>query len=297
MIKDTSTRPIYFLLMTNVVIWALAWPISKIGLTYMGPIWYSACRFIIGGSTCFLMLGAIGALSLPKRRDLPLILGIGFLQMTLFLMLMNTGLSYVGAGRSAILAYSTPIWVTPMAALFFGEAVTGLKIIGVLLGVSGILILFAPASLDWGNHNLVYGNILLLLAAFAWAFAILQSRFSQWHSKPLELVPWQLLFAGIITTSLALYFEPIADIQWNGTLMATLFYNGLLATAFGYWASIMVFKNLPAVTSSLCYLGVPVLGLLCSAAILGEAISPSIILAMIFIVGGITCVALSRTPA
>lgn len=106
--KDTSTRPIYFLLMINVIIWALAWPLSKIGLAYMGPIWYTAGRFIIGSATCFIMLGAAGAVKIPKRQDLPLIFGIGILQMTFYMMLMNTGLSYVGAGRSAILAYSTP---------------------------------------------------------------------------------------------------------------------------------------------------------------------------------------------
>ncbi len=295
--KDHSTRAIYLLLLTNVVIWALAWPISKIGLAYMGPLWYSAWRFIIGSATAFIVLGAAGAIRLPTRKDLPLILGLGFLQMTLFLMLMNTGLSYVGAGRSAILAYSTPLWVTPLAAIFFHEKVTFIKLLGVLLGLSGIIILFSPSSMDWNNGNVVFGNILLVLAAFIWAIAILQSRFSQWHSDPLKLVPWQMLLATILTTAVALYQEPLSSIEWsNSTLWVTLLYNGLLATAFGYWASITVFRNLPAVTSSLCYLGVPVLGLIFSAIMLGEEITFSVITAMILIVGGLVCVAVSKNP-
>jgi drug/metabolite transporter (DMT)-like permease len=192
------------------------------------------------------------------------------------------------------LAYSTPLWVTPLAALFFGEAVTRLKLLGVILGLSGIAILFAPMSLDWSNHNVVVGNLLLLLSAFVWALAILQSRFGRWHSDPLKLVPWQLLLATLLTSTMAWYFEPLSSIQWNGTLWATLIYNGLLATAFGYWASITVFKNLPAVSASLCYLGVPVLGLVFSAVILNEAISFSMAAAMTLIVGGLLCVALSK---
>lgn len=292
--KDTSTRPIYFLLLTNVVIWALAWPISKIGLAYMGPLWYTANRFIIACAVCFIVLGAARAVKIPKRQDLPIILGIGILQMTFFLTLINTGLSHVGAGRSAILAYSTPLWVTPLAALFFHESVTRIKLIGVLLGLAGIAILFAPMSLDWSNHSVVLGNIYLILAALVWAIAILQSRFGRWHSDPLQLVPWQLLLATILTTLFAFFMEPISTIQSNSTLWLTLIYNGVLGTAFGYWASSTVFKNIPAINASLCYLGVPVLGLLFSATILGESISLSMALAITLIMSGLFCVALSR---
>jgi drug/metabolite transporter (DMT)-like permease len=277
-----------------VVIWALAWPISKIGLDYMGPLWYTAFRFIIGCSTCFIILGMSKAIKIPERRDLPIILGIGILQMTLFLSLMNAGLAHVGAGRSAILAYSTPLWVTPLAALFFKEPVTRIKLFGVLLGLLGIAILFAPTSLDWGNYNVVLGNILLLLAALIWALAILVSRFGHWHSDPLQLVPWQLLLATVLTTLLAYIMEPISTIQSNATLWLTLLYNGLLATAFGYWASITVFKNIPAINASISYLGVPVLGLILSAIILGESISFSMAIAIILIMAGLFCVALSK---
>lgn len=295
--KDTSTRPIYLVLLTNVVIWALAWPFSKIGLQYMGPLWYTAFRFIIASITCFIGLGLLGAIKIPQKKDLPFILVIGILQMTLFLSFMNIGLSYVGAGRAAILAYSTPLWVTPLAAIFFHESLTPIKVLGVLLGLSGILILFAPMSLDWSNHDVVFGNILLLSGSFIWAFAILQSRFGRWHSPPIQLVPWQLLLATVLTTLLAYFREPFDTIQWNTTLNLTLIYNGVLATAFGYWASVTVFKNLPAINASLAYLSVPVLGLLCSAYILNEEISLSMTIAIIFIMTGLLFVALSKNPA
>jgi len=293
--SDTGTRSIYVLLLVNVVTWGMAWPLSKIGLAFMTPIWYTAFRFIIGSLVCFLILATARAVSIPKRQDLPILLGIGVLQMALYLILVNSGLAFVGAGRSAILAYSTPLWVTPLAALFFRETITRLKVIGVLCGLIGVAILFAPMSLDWSNKNIVIGNSLLLLSALIGAISILQIRFSQWHSNPFKLLPWQLLLAAILTLPVAYYFEPVTHVQWNNTtLWTTLAYNGVLATAFGYWASITVFKNIPAVTSSLCYLGVPVLRLLFSAVMLGETISASILSAMMLIVSGIACVALSN---
>lgn len=297
--KQSSKYGIYLLLAFNVITWALAWPISKIGLDYMAPIWYTVYRLIIGAVACFAILGLQGKLSWPQRRDLPLIISIGCLQMALFLMLINYGLSFVGAGRAAILVYSTPLWVTPLAMLFFSEKVTFLKLIGVLLGLGGIFLLFSPWEFNWNDSAVVLGNMMLLTAALVWAIAMLHTRYGKWHSSPIALVPWQLLLATILTLPAALLLEPSAHIEWNTPLVLTLLYNGLLASAFGYWAGITVSKNLPVVTTSLYYLSVPVLGMLCSALMLGESLSVTALSAMALIVIGLACVALSgeRPPA
>jgi len=291
----TSTKliGIYILLASNVLIWAFAWPISKIGLEYMDPIWYTVYRFVIGVSTCFIVLALRGKLTLPKRRDLPLILSIGTLQMALFLMLVNFGLSFVGAGRAAILVYSTPLWVTPIAIIFFGEKLNRLKWLGVLLGLCGIFLLFSPWEFNWGNSAVVLGNLMLLLAAVVWAITMLHTRFGTWHSSAAALVPWQLLLAVILTVPAALILEPTTEIQWNATLIYTLFYNGVLATAFGFWAGLTVSKSLPVVSTSLYYLAVPVIGLLLSTLLLGEPLTFTTVIAMGFIISGLACVSLS----
>jgi len=296
---NTSTKHIgiYILLAINVLIWAFAWPISKIGLVYMDPIWYTVYRFVIGASTCFLVLALQGRLTLPKRRDLPLILSIGTLQMALFLMLVNFGLSFVGAGRAAILVYSTPLWVTPLAIMFFGEKVNWLKWLGVLLGLFGIFLLFSPWEFNWGSSTVVLGNLMLLLAAVVWAIAMLHTRFGTWHSSAAALVPWQLLLAVILTVPAAFILEPTTEIQWNATLIYTILYNGVLATAFGFWAGLTVSKVLPVVSTSLYYLAVPVIGLLLSTLLLGEPLTFTTVIAMGFIIAGLACVSLSGEHA
>lgn len=297
--KPANLIGLYILLATNVVVWAFAWPISKVGLVFMDPIWYTVYRLVIGTVACFAILAVQGKLSLPKRQDIPLILSIGVLQMSLFLMLVNYGLSFVGAGRSAILVYSTPLWVTPLAMLFFSEKVNLLKWMSVLLGLCGIFLLFSPWQFDWHDPNVVTGNFMLLLAAVVWAIGILHSRYGTWHSSAITLVPWQLLLACLITVPAALALEPTAEIQWNATLIYTLLFNGLLATAYGYWAGLTVQKSLPVVSTSMYYLAVPVGGLLLSALLLSEPLQTTTLLAVGCIIAGLACVGLSgeRPPA
>jgi len=94
-----------------ILCWGLAWPINKIGLAYMSPAWYTAIRLMVGTGTMMTIVIVFGKFSLPKPRDFPLIISIGMLQISIYLLLANLGLAYLPAGRSTLLAY-TGILVT-----------------------------------------------------------------------------------------------------------------------------------------------------------------------------------------
>jgi drug/metabolite transporter (DMT)-like permease len=49
-----------------------------------------------------------------------------------------------------------------------------------------------------------------------------------------------------------------------------LAYNGPIATSFSYWAGTSITRSLPAITTSLSFLAVPVVGVLSSELMLGE---------------------------
>src|SRR6185369_1825127 len=104
----------------------------------------------------------------------------------------------VPVGRSIVLAYTTPLWVTPGAAIFLGERLSPRRAAGVALGLLGLVVLFNPFAFDWNDGNAVLGNLLLLLAALMWAASILHIRGHRWHSTPFQLAPWQALLAAIL---------------------------------------------------------------------------------------------------
>lgn len=165
---------------------------------------------------------------------------------------------------------------------------------GIIIGIMGVLWLFNPLSFDWQNHVALVGNGLLLLAAFVWAMVILHVRFGKHYHSPLELGPWQMLIGTIFVLIMACIFEPNPSIHWSWPLVAQISYLGPIATAFAYWGVIELNRQLPAITTSLMLLAVPVIGLLSSAAILGEKISLDTLIAMMLILTGITCMAWSK---
>ena len=97
-----------------------------------------------------------------------------------------------------VLAYTTPLWVTPGAALLLGEPLTPRRAVGVLVGLAGLVTLLNPLALDWTDRTTVLGNLAIVVAALLWAASILHIRAHRWRSTPFALIPWETLLSTLL---------------------------------------------------------------------------------------------------
>jgi drug/metabolite transporter (DMT)-like permease len=275
------------LLAAIAVAWGTSWPVIKAILQDLPPMWTTGLRSIIGTAILFAISACRGSVVLPQRGDVPVVLNIALLHMVAFTGLISVGLQFVPAGRSIVLGYTTPLWVTVGARLFLGEMLTPSRMIGLVVGLSGLFFLFDPSTFDWSNHNAVVGNALVLLAALCWAASILHVRAHKWVSTPFQLVPWQALLATCILMLLALTLEGVPHIEWNARLVVLLLYGGAVGIALPYWAMQTVNRGLPAITTALGLLAVPIVGVACSSIALGEPLTFALLAATVLIIGGI----------
>jgi drug/metabolite transporter (DMT)-like permease len=253
-----------------------------------------AVRTAIGALAMFALALATGRLLRPPRADLPVLLSVTLLHMVGFTALSSIGLELVPAGRSAVLAYTTPLWVLPGASVFLGERLTPRRVVGVIVGLAGLVVLFNPLALDWTQRAIVLGNVAILAAALLWAGAILHIRGHAWRSTPFDLLPWQMLLATLILVPLAWLASGPPAFAWTPSLAALFAYAGLPGSALAYWASAMAGRRLPAVTMSLGLLATPVVSVAVATLWLGERPGVSLLLAVLLILGG---VALGTTPS
>lgn len=283
-------RTAFMLLAAVTVLWGINWPIMKVGLASIPPFWFGGIRLLLGSASLALILVLQRRLALPARADWPVVASVGLLQMGAFLAVINLGLVHVPAGRSAVLAYTTPLWVAPGAAFLLGERLGRRKLAGLGLGLAGLILLFEPGSFDWSNTEALWGNALLLTGAFLWGLAILHVRGHRWQATALELAPWQLLLGALPLLAVALIVEGPSAIDWSPESLAVLAYNGPIASGFCYWAAVTVTRRLSALTASLAFLAVPVMGLASAALALGERPDLSLVLGFVLILGGLVLV-------
>jgi drug/metabolite transporter (DMT)-like permease len=283
-------RLAYALFASVILLWGINWPIMKIGLAHMPPFAFGATRLFMGAALLLGLNAIRGELRLPARRDLPVVLSVGLLNFLMFMGCTNLGLQVVGAGRAALLAYTTPLWVTPGAIWWLGERPSPSKLVGLLLGLGGLTLLFNPFAFAWDEPRVLWGNGVLLGGAIFWALSILHVRAHRWTSTPLQLLPWQMLLAAPLFLVLSRILEADRPILWDAALGWVLAYNAVVATAFCFWASITVTRLLPATTTSLGHLGVPVVAIASSVLWVGEPLSVSLVGGLLGIACGLVLV-------
>jgi len=265
----------------------------KLVVQAMPPLWFVVTRLTVGAACLFALLLATGRLEKPTRADWPIIGTVSIFQMWLFMGLTTIGVQFIPAGRSAIIAYTSPLWVLPAAVWLFGERLTRWKLLGMALGLGGLIVLLNPASIDWSNGNVLLGNFLLLIGAGMWAIAILHTRRHRWHLSPLQLAPFQMALLIVPASIVAWAIEGPFRAEWSWQLIGMLLYNGPLATAFAFWASVSIQRALPSTTVSLSYLAVPAWGLTASTLWLREELPASLILGGVLILLGVAAIAIA----
>jgi drug/metabolite transporter (DMT)-like permease len=285
--KNPYSPTVTYLLYVSVIFaWGFSWPLTKYGIQYVSPIWFIAWRLVLGAACLFIYLLFLKKLHLPKKQDIPIILTVGLIQEGCYYLFSTSGLVQESAGRASLLVYSTPLWVTPISILFFKEKLNRKKIIGFLLGTCGFIVLFNPLTFNWQDKQIVFGNILLILASLSWAVGILHTRYGHWASSMPTLVAWQTTLAAFLFVISAIYSEPFPSMESLKTAFWPILYTGIVSSGFGAVVGFIVTRHLPVITTSISLLAVPIVGIISSCIWLHEPLTLNIVFATFLIIAG-----------
>lgn len=281
------------LLTLLVVVWAASWPVMKIGVATVPPIWFACLRYGVATVVLIAIVRLRGEFRWPPRADRRLVLVSGLLQMGAFAALTMLALTILPPGRASILAYSTPLWVHPLAVWRKQEQTSLRAALGVVTGLVGIAVIASPTLVHDGSAAL--GAIaMLIIAAAAWAVTIVFVRGHRFTANPLALAPWQTAVATLLLLAIAAVTEA-PPASFTGPALLALLYAALIATAFAYWAVVEVGRRLPATTLSVGLLATPALGLTISAIVLKEPVGSTLLFGLALVGAGIMLTAATRT--
>jgi drug/metabolite transporter (DMT)-like permease len=253
---------------------------------------------MIGGLlTMVALLGVQGRLVRPPREDYPIIASVSLLQIAAGVLVMNFALQAVPAGRSSVLVYAMPLWVAVLLWLVFRITPRRNEGIGLVVGLTGIVVLVNPTVINWGIPLEVAGTLALVVHGVLWAAVTIHIRRHTWRSSPLLLQPWMLLIATVPIVAAALLFEQGREVTWGLPVILALLYSGPLATAFANWASMSITRSLGPLASAMGFLATPVVGLVAGALILQEPLGPIDLLGFGLVLAGIAATSLFPVAA
>jgi O-acetylserine/cysteine efflux transporter len=272
----------------SVVLLSSAWPLTKLALMQgTTPLWFAMARAVLSFLTALLLLVPRGMVRLPVRADWPATLAIGVLQLGVFFALAHEAVDWVPAGRTAILANTTTIWVVPLSLVFLHEAIPLRRWLAAGLGILGILVLMNPWSIDWSARTVLIGHLFLLGAGLSWAIAIVVVRGFRPRQTMLVLLPWCFLVGSLVLLPLVAWQAPHGHFAPGPVAWGSMAYIGLLAGPVGTWCIIEATVLLPTMVTSVGFLATPAVGLVLSNLVLGEPFTPDLLAGSVLILGGV----------
>lgn len=288
-----SLRTGYVMLAGIALTWGGNYPLLKLGLGFAPPLLFTTLRMALGTLVMFGLVRALGRLKFPPREDWAVVISAGVVQNMLFITLITVGLQFVPAGRAVVLAYTSSIWVVPLATLFLGERLTPARIMGVGLGLAGLAVVFNPSGSGWREPGALFGAGVIVLASLIWSLALIHIRRHRWHSEVLDLLPWQLAAGLVVLTPVALWGEDPAAIHWTPGFVLLLLVSGPLASGLCVAGLVSASRALPAVSLSLMSMAVPAVGIVASTLAIGESPSATDLAGFAAIAAGIAVVSVA----
>jgi O-acetylserine/cysteine efflux transporter len=276
-----------------VLFWGSAFSVVKVGLDYSPPVLFAGLRTLLGGLAMVLVALLWGG-SPNLRRDWPVFLLLSLFNVVLFIGLQTYAILYLPSGSAAVLIYLQPILVGLLAWLILGEALTATKVLGFLLGFSGIVAVSAGSFSGGANAISPAGVAFGAASALSWALGTVYFKKYEARVSTLWAVAMSFLIGGVVLTPLGLSVERLGEISWTGTFVASLLYASLVGTSLAWviWFALVRAGEASRVASYI--FAVPLTAVLIGVVFLDEPLGYSLLIGAAFVVCGIYLV--NRVP-
>ena len=251
-------------------IWGYNWIMLKIGVSYSAPFTFSALRSLLGALALFAVLALLRKpLSIVSVGRIAL---VGLLQTTGFIGLSTWALAFAGAGKTAVLVYTMPLWVLVFAWPLLGERVRGLQWAALAAGLAGL----ALVTNVYAGFGDLRGDALAVGSGASWALGSIFAKrlLDRSRIEVLSLTAWQMLFGSLPLVLVAL-LAPSAPIVWSTPFVVALLYNVFLATALAWTLWTFALQRLSAADTGMASFGTPLVGVIAAWLQLGERPGPA----------------------
>jgi drug/metabolite transporter (DMT)-like permease len=280
----------WFVFITLGLIWSSSFLWIKIGVQEIGPMALTAFRMLFGAISA-IAIGLVQKVTWPrdwKTWGIFAILGPASLAIPIFF--ISWGEQTIDSAVASILNATTPLFTIVIAHLLLhDDKVTVPKVLGLLLGFTGVVILLSK-DLTAGAQNSVIGQAAVILASLFYAGSAVFARRLTQHVDGIVRGAMPLITSAIFMWSVGPLTEkpfefPSLPLTWTAVMWLGILGSGVAVIMLYY----LIHEIGPTRASMVTYL-FPVGGVILGVIFLNEVLSWQLVAGTILIIASLAVV-------
>ncbi len=282
--RPTSTLWIPLMLALLVIlVWGLSYAVTRVAVQEIPPFSLGFLRFALASLLIWPLARRYRRVRIAREDRLGVFL-LGFVGVTLYFGFENLGLRFTTASHGALIIATIPLCTEIAEALRRRRPPTARAITGLVLALAGVVLIIGRSS---GGASLG-GDLLMIGAVLTWVwYTFIAHRLVQRY--PNLLLTCRIMVVGALTMlplaaveAWLFPFGPPSTGAWGGVVFLGVVCSAL---AFHLWNQAIPRLGV-SITNNLLY-GIPLVGVLTGVVVLGEPMTPSIMVGGGLILGGV----------
>ena len=272
----TKTHIIMILALFSCFLWGSAFPSVKMGYKLFSiggdstyeKITFAGYRFFLSSMMIFIFCAVTRQTLKIRKEDISKVAILGLIQTTTQYMFFYIGLSNTSGTKGSILAATSTLFSVILAHFFYKEdKLTNIKIIGVILGFIGVVIVNMGGSKIQGGFTFT-GEGFIIISSLVNALAAIYTKKIAKNIPTFAIAGYQLFIGSLLLIFIG-FLGGVKGLNSTIEGYGLLLYSGFIsAAAFSIWTILLKYNGVGKVT--IYKFSIPLFGVFLSYIFLGE---------------------------
>lgn len=231
------------------VIYGVTFTVAKdVMPAFIRPFGFIVLR--VGGSALLFWLCALFITSQKiALADFPRVAAAALFGVALNMLTFFEGLSLTSPIMASVLMVTTPMIVLVLSAIIIKEKIIGKKSLGIVLGLSGTILLILYGKSVSSGVNELWGNFLVFVNAVSYGLYLILVKKLMDKYNPFAFVKWIYLFGFIMV--LPFGYSQLMEAQWQAMpadVVVKVTFVVVFSTFLTYLLNLLSMKQLKPTT-------------------------------------------------
>ncbi len=286
MLKDPK---LIIAVLTVAIVWGTTFLGIRVAVETIPPWFVAGIRQLIAAVLLLMILLFSKQLKWIGWKNLRIQIIFSILMLIVANGMTTVAEEHLSSSLASLISATSPLLVF-LGSIFFGlQKFTYRSLLGILMGFSGILLIFKDGLQDLLNPDYRMGVIFIFIAICGWALgSILTKKMKLQHQSISLNLFYQFAFAGVAQIALAFVVSNEIDVAtWSFKSIAATVYLAVFGSVAAYFAFHFALKKIsPTQISLLSYVNT-IIAIFLGWLVLDEKITAAFITATVLIICGV----------